>query len=665
VIISHSLWRSRFGADPGIVGRSIRLNTREMTIVGVAKEGFAGTNVGWDIQLWVPSMMVDALFPRYEQLENRGNHNIIFMIGRLKPGVTVEQADDSLDALMAQLENEYPDTNVGKRVGLWSEREAGLHPMLRGAFVGFLGLMFLVVGLILLLACINVAGLLLARAAARRKEIGIRLSLGASRGRIVRQLLTENALLALIAGFAGILFSLWLTELVGAFEPPNELPVGWQYQMDWRVVIFGAVMSAMAGLLFGLVPAFHSTRQHMVTTLREASGTGGARSGRARQVLVVGQIALSTALLVGAGLVVRSLLNAGSIELGFEPRNLLVASVDLDMGGYEEDEGRQFQETLRQRLGSLPGVRDVGLGLSLPLNFSVSQNWIRPEGHEVPEGQQPPAVETSAVDEGYFAAMGIPVLRGRAIEPSDAVDAPPVIVVNQAFANRFWPGQDPIGKTATTGGRECHVVGVVATVKHLSLGEAPLPNFYRALRQDYSGSIFVFVRTTGDPAAMLETVRREIHAMDPALPVADLQTMHDALGIAMLPVRLAAIVVTGFATVALVLAAIGLYGIIAFWVSQSNHDIGVRMALGARAIDVTRQLLRHGMLLTAAGLALGLLAGFALSNVMSAVLYEVSTLDTVAYLAAAAVLAGVALLATYLPSRRATRVDPVIALRQE
>jgi predicted permease len=664
-VIGYSLWVSRFGGDPDILGKKIVLNTHEVTVVGVANEGFAGTNVGWNLQLWVPVMMADTLFARYPLLENRGSHNIIFMIGRLKPGVTVEQAETSLDALMAQLEEEYPDTNVGKSVGLWSEREAGLHPMLRGAFLSFFGLMFLVVGFILLLACINVAGLLLARAAARRREIGIRLSLGATRRRIVRQLLTESILLSFLAGAAGLLFSLWLTEMVGAFEPPNELPMRWQYEVDSRVMIFGLVTTAIAGVLFGLVPALHSTRQDLVTTLKEASGARGGRSGRARRLLVIGQIALSMALLVGAGLVVRSLLNAGDIDLGFEPDNALLASVDLDMKGYEEAEGRQFQDELRERLGALPGVRAVGLGLTIPLNFSMSQNWIIPEDYELPEGRQAPAIETSAVSEDYFAAMGIPVLKGRTFQASDNEDAPPVIVVNEAFANRFWSGEDPIGKTAISGDREYEVVGLVATVKHMTLGEPPLPNFYRALRQDYSGSVYIHVRTDDDPAAMLATVRNEIRAMDPALPVADLQIMRDALGIAMLPVRLATMVVAGFATVALALAAIGLYGVIAFWVSRSKHEIGVRMALGARAVDVMTELMRRGLVLTAIGLGLGLVGGLALSTLMSAVLYDVSTLDTIAYFGAAILLTAVALLAIYLPSRKATKVDPVIALRQE
>lgn len=663
VVLSHRLWQTRFGSDPDVLGREIIINTHPFTVIGVTQEGFNGTNVGFAPDFWVPFMMTETITPSFNELEARGSHSIQFVTGRLKPGVTIEQAHESLNAFMAQLIEEYPESNTGKTIDVYPESEAGLHPMVRGAFVAFIGVMFLVVGLILLLACANVAGLLLARSAARSREIGIRLSLGASRLRLVRQLLTESTLLALLAGGVGLLLSYWLIRLVATFEPPTDFPMDWRIGLDAQVLLFTFGATVITGVVFGLMPALQSSRQDLVESLKEGSYASSGRASFLRRALVVCQVALSLTLLIGAALAIRSLQSVGDIDLGFEPEGLAVASIDLDLQRYDEARGREFLRALRERLQASPGVSAVGFGQYIPLNLMSSSSGVIPEGYEVPEGSDRPIVERNVVDVGYFEAMEIPILRGRAFAETDDQDAPPGMIVNETFIERFWPGQEPVGKQVRLGSTDYEVIGVAKDGKYFSVGEDPRPYFYRSLHRSYRGDIFIHVRTAGNPTAMLETIRREVEALDSTLPVSDLKTMEDSLGIAYLPARLAANVVTGFAALALVLAAIGLYAVIAYSVNQGVREIGIRMALGAKGGDVLGLVLRQGMVLTAVGLVLGLFAGWGLAQVMSAVLYGISPTDAVAIASASAILAGVAFLASFLPARRATRVDPMVALR--
>ncbi len=663
-VLSHALWQTRFGADPDVLGDDIILNGQPFSVIGVAPEGFRGTNVGFAPDLWVPFMMAEAISPGYNILDERGNHGIQFITGRLKPGVTVEQADESLNALMAELIGEYPE-NEGKSVLVFPEGEAALHPMVRGGFVGFIAVMFGVVGLILLLACANVAGLVLARSSARSREIGIRLSLGASRLRLVRQLLTESLVLAAAAGGVGLLLAFWLIRLVSAFEPPSDLPLDWTISMDARVLAFTFLATVITGAVFGLAPTLQTTRQDLASTVKEGAAQGGSKSSFARRALVVSQVGLSLVLLIGAALAIRSLRNVGEVDLGFEPDNLAIAGVDLDLQGYDGDAGRQFQRELRERLGTVPGVEAVGYGDVIPLNLMSNSSGVLPEGYEIPEGSTRPIVERNVVDAGYFEAMGIPVLQGRAFTEADNEDAPPVMIVNQTFAERYWPGEDPIGKQVEANSVDHTVVGIVKDGKYFSIGEDPKPYFYRSMHQRYSGYFFIHVRTAGETAGVLEAVRREVGAMDATLPVSDLQTMTAALGIAYLPARLGASVVAGFAVLALVLAAVGLYAVVAYSVSQATHEIGIRMALGARAADVLRLVVRQGMGLTVVGLGVGLVGGLALTRLMGALLYGVAPTDVTSYIVASLVLALAAALACFVPAWRATRVDPLVALRSE
>jgi predicted permease len=664
VVLGHGFWQQRFGGDPGIIGQTLLLNRIGFTVVGIAPEGFEGMDTGIGQDLWIPIMMTSRMGEARRTLTSRGNHWINSTIGRLKPGVTIPQARASVNALMAHLAEQYPDSNKGKSVMLDSESETSLHPMVRGGFVMFLQLMFGVMGFILLLACANIAGLLLARSAARRKEIGLRMALGANRARLLRQLLAESLLLSLLGGAAGLLLNIWLTGLIQTFRPPSELPLRVDVSLNWPVMAFACGVTLVTGVLFGLTPALASTRSDLVSVLKEGSPVQLTGASRLRRALVVAQVALSLALLIGAGLVVHSLRNARLLDPGFNPDNQVIASLELGMQQYDEAKGRQFMRSLRDRLASRPGVQAVGYSDQIPLNLSSSQTGVQPEGYMPPPGANSPSIDYCTVDYGFFEAMGVTILRGRGFRETDTAEGPAVMVINETFAQRFWPGQDPIGKHVRRSNRDYLVIGVARNGKYFSLGEEPKSFLYLPMEQIYRASFYLHVRTAVDPDGFLETVRKEVGGLDDKLPVTDLRTMNAAMGFALLPARLAAAVVSAFAFLALFLAAVGLYGVIAYSVSQSVRDIGIRMALGARAADVLRMVIRGGMTLTAIGLALGLGMGIALAQLMRGLLYGVSSADPLSFAAAVAVLAATALLAVYVPARRATKVDPMIALRQ-
>jgi predicted permease len=664
VVLGHGFWQRRFGGNEGIVGQTVLLNRITFTVVGIAPAGFSGMDTGLVQDMWIPITMAPRMGEQRTSMESRGNHWIQSTIGRLKPGVTIVQARTSVNALMSHLVEQYPDTNKGKSVILDSEAETSLHPMVRGGFVMFLQLMFGVVGFILLLACANVAGLLLARSSARRKEIGIRMAIGANRWQLVRQLLAESLLLALFAGAVGLLLNVWLGRLIQSFRPPGDLPLQTSVSMNWPVLVFTFVVTVLTGVLFGLTPALASTRTDLVTVLKEGSPVQLSGASRLRRSLVVAQIALSLALLIGAGLAVRSLQNAHDLNPGFVPEHQLAASLELGMQQYDEVKGRQFVRSLRERLRNLSGVEAVGFSNSIPLHLSASQTGVLPEGYTPPPNANDPSIDYSIVDYGYFAAMGVPILRGRGFLETDNAASSPVMIINEMFAQRFWQGQNPIGKHVRRGDKDYLVIGVTGNGKYFSLGEEPKSFLYLPMEQIYRSSIYVHVRTAADPAGFLETVRREIGLIDDKLPVSDLQTMNDALGFAFLPARMAAGVVSAFASLALFLAAIGLYGVIAFSVSQGARDIGIRMALGAQSGDVLRLVIRGGMTLTAIGLAIGLAIGIMLMQLMKGILYGLSPMDPLSYTSAIAALAAVALLAMYLPARRAAKVDPIVALRE-
>jgi putative ABC transport system permease protein len=673
-VLSHGLWRRRFGGDPAVVGRAITLNGHPFTVVGVAPPGFTGANAGVETAVWVPMAMQAVAVPGREAFEAREIHWIPFAIGRLKPGVTLAAAQASLNALMATLAEEHPDTDRGATIALYPEAHASLHPYVRGKVAGFLGLLAGAVGLILLLACANVAGLLVARGVARQREMAVRLALGAGRGRLLRQLLAESLVLALGAGAVGLALSLGLARALGGLDLPRHLPLGVHVGLDGRLFAFALAAAVATTCLFGLAPALAATRPRLAAALKEGGGGGRAwrrPGGWLRPGLVVGQVALSLVFLLAAGLALESLANARRIDLGFEPRGQLLAGLDLGLQGYDRARGEEFFRRLRERVETLPGVEAAGYARLVPLSLRTFQTPVEPEGWVATADAAPPSVDYNFIGPGYFTAMGVPRLAGRGFADEDRDLAPPPAVVNETFARRFW-GAGPaagaaaaLGKSVKVFGVEHRVAGVVGDGKYFTLGEDPRPYVYLPLPRYYRGDLTLHVRTAGDPAALAAAVRREVAALDPAVAVYDLAPMSVHLRLALLPARLAATVVTAFAAVALLLAAVGLYGVIAFWVGQRRREMAVRLALGAAPREVLALVVRQGMALAGVGLALGLAAGAAVLHLAARLLYGVSAADPGAYVAALAVLAAAALTASLLPARRAVGVDPAAALRAE
>jgi len=664
-VLSYASWQKRFGADPGIVGQTILLNNQRYTIIGVAPPRFHGTEVIFAPELWAPMMMLGQVKPGSKELEQR-NISSSYGLGRLKPGVTMAQAEQSLTNLMAQLGREYPDSNEGK--GIMLTPPGLVFPTVRTPFIGFAGVLMLTVALVLLIACTNLAGLLLARATRRRKEIAIRLSLGASRAQLVRQLLTESLLLALAGGVVGVLLAVWLIDLVIAFKPPLSLPLLLDLQLDWRVLGFTVVLAALTGALFGLLPALQATKPELVPALKDASALGGYRRSRLRSTLVVAQVALSLVLLIAAGLVVRSLQHVQVMSPGFNPENVVSLTMVLSLQGYDEAKAKQFQQQIIERVSNLPGIKAAAITSRLPLSLANSDSYIFIEGAPPARGAQAPYALYSSVTPGYFQTMEIPLIAGRVFTERDREGTTKIVIINETFARRFWPGQDAIGKRfrySRADGPLVEVAGAVKDGKYFSLGEEPKPFFYFPLLQDYEEPTTLIARTTNNPNAALATIRGEVFKLDPTMPFTEVKTMTEHLSLSLFPLRIGASVVGSFGLLALLLAAIGIYGVMAFAVSQRTREIGIRMALGAQGRDVLRLILKQGVLLLLVGLGLGLAGALLLTRLMTSVLYGVSATDVVTFASVTALLGLVALVACWLPARRATQVDPMIALRCE
>ncbi|HEY7182713.1 MAG TPA: ABC transporter permease, partial [Blastocatellia bacterium] len=663
-VVSHKLWRSRFGGDPAIVGRSVKINGHPFTIVGVAPEKYVGLLRGFAVDWWIPAMMMGQAVPGSNDLTNRWSHTFLVM-GRLKPGVTLQQAQADFNSIAAQLYKEWPRhwENIRRQsrsVSVAPETEARLLPDMRTPIVIFMALLMTVAGLVLLIACANIANLLLARATARRREIAIRLALGAGRWRLIRQLLTESVLLALIGGAVGLLLAAWGAELLMAIKPPLPFPVELDLQGDWRVFGFMFGLSLLTGIVFGLTPALAASRPDVIASLKDETGaaTAGGRTWRLRGALVVTQVALSLLLLICAGLFLRSLRNASSIDPGFDADNLLALSMDLRLQGYDETRGRNFTDQLLERVRALPGVVSASLTDQLPLVLEgPNRRGMTVEGYTAQPGERR-EIDSSFVAPGYFETLRIPLLQGRAFQQQDNANAPGVALINEAFARRYWPGQSPLGKRIQMGvslsgvNDEPYitVIGVVKDGKYASLGEEATPFIYLNLAQNVGLSPTLVARTQGDPLASLAAVRGEVAALDKNLPLYDVKTMRQHLGLALLPARLAGSVLGVFGLVAMALAAAGIYGVMAYSVSQRTREIGIRMALGANARDVLRLVARQGMTLVAIGMVIGLAAALALTQLLNSLLFGVSATDPLTFAVIALLLMFVALLACWIPA---------------
>ncbi|MDQ3687915.1 MAG: ABC transporter permease [Acidobacteriota bacterium] len=693
VVIGHGLWQRLFGGDANAVGGRLLLNGQQFTILGVAPAGFDGAEAGQPNDIYVPMMMQAVVRPPRSgysgemnpDLLGRRNAGWLDMVGRLKPGVSFEGAQAEMRVLAKQLEDAYPDTNSEETATLFPVTKGD--PDQRGTLLSVAGLMSAVVGLVLLIACANVANLLLARASARRKEISIRLALGAGRWRLIRQLLTESVFLSLVGGAVGLLLAVWLVDVLQSYSPPgNIFPVAFDFSLDAKVLGFTLLLSLLTGVVFGIAPALQASNPDLVHALKDetvtlpSGGSWGARGFNLRNLLVVAQVALSLVLLISAGLFLRSLGQAQRIDPGFSPHSVLVMPLNINLLRYTKAQGQEFYRQVIERVEAIPGVASATLSRTPPLSGASRQSTVLIEGRDGPDraggsessGGNPDTGENltlaSPVALKYFETMNIPVLRGRDFTAQDREGTPGVVVINETFARRYFPDQDPLGKRLSVSGARgpwLEVVGLARDGKYVTLGETPAPMIYQSILQRHETGMTLLIRTNGDPANFAASVRREVQAVEKNLPTTNIRPMTDLLNNSLFAARMGAVLLGAFGLLALLLAAIGLYGVMSYSVARRTREIGIRMALGARGGDVLRLVLREGMALVGFGVLLGLGVALAATRLLVSFLYGVSTTDPLTFAGIAVFLTLIALAASFIPARRATKVDPMVALRYE
>lgn len=663
-VISYQLWRGRFKGDPQIIGKTQRLNGVVHTIVGVAPEGFYGTFVGWAMQFWVPASMEEIFEAGGYKLEDRGAR-WIESYGRLKPGVTRQQAQEEISAVAKRLEAAYPATNRGRSMQLWPLWQTPFNNA--RTLLPTLEIMVAVVFFVLLIACANVGNLLLVRSFARRHEMTVRLAIGASRGRLLKQLLTEGVILSAFGAVGGLIVAYWCRHaLVLLFPARGGVSMHLPGEIDWRVLAVSAGVCLLATLVVGLVPALQSGRIDLAGALKsDSAGVVGSR-GRAwvRSGLVVVQVSLSFVLLVGAGLLLQSLQKIRNSSPGFSTHGVLSTAVDLVSAGYDARRAQNFQDELLERVKALPGVESAVFARMSPLSYgSYSSSPIALDGYQLPPEEQP-TVEYNEVGPDYFVTMGIPLVSGREFTRADDEKAALVAVVNETMAKRYWRGKDPIGERVQVKGRWMRVVGVAKDSKYQSVRETPKPFFYVPWRQNFSVGGGLYVRTPLSPETMASAVAREVHALDGNLAPYEMITMQEQVDRSTSPQKVAVTLVGVLGGLALLLAGIGLYGVMSYAVSQSARELGLRMALGADVSNVWRLVISRGMTLVAGGVLLGAVVALQLTRLMGNMLYRVSPRDPLAFGAAFAVMTIAALAACFFPALRATRTDPARALRE-
>ncbi|HXG68899.1 MAG TPA: ABC transporter permease [Blastocatellia bacterium] len=688
VVIGHGLWQRRFGGAPDVIGQQLTLNGHSFTIVGVAPAGFNGVEVFEAYDLYVPMMMQALVRPPRGGFSGEMNPDLLArrgagwlsIVGRLKPGVTIEQAQAAMTTIAGQLEQAYPDTNRGRIATLFPVNK--VDPRAYTQLLSVAALLMAVVAMVLLIACANVANLLLARASARRKEIAMRLALGASRLRIVRQLLTESILLSALGGLVGLLLAVWTIDVLKTTPPPEGIfSFTLDYRLDGRVLGFTLVLSLLTGIIFGLAPALQATRPDLVPALKDdSSGTGQYnRRFSLRNLLVVAQVALSLVLLIGAGLFLRSLRQAQGIDPGFDAEKVLTASLNINLLRYTKAQGKEFYRRVIEQVEALPGVEAASLARVVPMSGGGRTNSLLIEGQTGPDNvsrsegtgspdENPHTVSTNVIGLNYFKTMGIPLLRGRDFTAQDGEEAPGVVIVNEAFVQRHFAGEDPLGKRLSFRGSRgpwMEIVGVVRDSKYRTLGETPTPFAYQPVAQQHETGMTLHVRAASDPLSIAAAVRREVQALEKNLPLTDLQPLTALISSSLYPARMGAALLGVFGLLALTLAAAGLYGVLSYAVSRRTREIGIRMALGAQTGNVLRLVLKDGMTLVIVGIALGWTAAAFVTQLIASFLYGISPMDAATFAVIPMMLALVALLASYLPARRATKVDPMVALRYE
>ena len=655
IVLSDELWRNRFGADPAIVGKQVTISGRQRTVIGVMPPGFHFLDN--QVKAWLPF----ALDPAVNYREASGRY--LRVVARLKPGVSLQQAQAEMTGIARQLEQMHVKYNTG-----WGVNVVPMHEQFVGEIRPIPIVLLAAVAFVLLIACSNGGNLLLSRAASRQRELALRAALGASRMRLVRQMLTESLLLAVMGGVVGVFLAYWGIRLLIAFGPDN-IPRLSEITIDPRVLAFTFGISLLTGVLFGLVPALQASRPDLNDALKEGSrGSTGGRSRTLRNVFVVAEVSLALVLLIGAGLMIRSFMRLQSVQTGFQPENVLTMRVQLPRAKYAEPHQKvEFFKQAEQRIAALPGVQSVGAISYLPLTGPAARDGFKIVGQPDPAPGQEPPCEVRVITPTYFQAMGIPLLKGRLLDQRDGKE-PKVLLINETLAKRYFPNEDPIGKriaVSWSDGEIDEIVGVVGDIREGALNKDPEPAVYWPHPREPYGGMALVVRASGDAARLGTAVQKEIRALDPEQPVADVRTMEQVIARSIARPRFNMLLLAIFAGVALLLASVGLYGVMNYSATQRIHEVGIRMALGATRTDIMRLIVGNGMLLTLIGIAIGVAASIGLTRVMQSFLFGIGATDAVTFIGVSALLIVVALLANYIPAHKATRVNPTIALRYE
>jgi predicted permease len=671
VVLGYNSWQQRYGGDSSIVGQSIRLGGLSYTVVGVGSEDLQGfTAPGFSMDMWIPYMMAPSLpgFGERDLLNARGNRSILIK-ARLRPGIEIEQARAACATLSVRFQEAYPEAWEDREFNLLPTEEVAIHPLVDKALYSVAGLLMTVVGLVLLIACTNLAGLLVARASERKKEIAIRLALGARRSQLVRQFLTETMLLGLIGGGAGLLIAYWLLRALVGFQPPVPVPINLDVGLDQTVLLFTLAIAILAGLLFGLLPALQATKPDVAPTLKDDVGAGICKQRRLslKNGLIVTQVAISMILLLGAGLFIRSLQGVQDIDLGFSLREGGIVWAMMEVSGIEREEWEGIAATLEERAAAIPGVELVATAEILPLGIGFQTRSFDIPGVDPPPGDDHHNIGFNTVSPDYFDVMEIPIVAGRGINYEDQGGSSPVVVISETAARRYWPGESPIGSEVITprNERAYRIVGVVKDTKVWTIGEEYRPYVYFARAQNPASSLMIVARGGIPEAQIVGELRRTVREVDSRLVIMDSKSMTEHLSVMLFPPRMAALLLGVFGLLALILASTGLYGVVAFSVSRRVREVGIRMSLGADSGSVIRMVLRGAMALVLIGGIIGLVLTAGLAQLIAHFLYGVSGMDPITFLGVPAVMAAVAFLAAFLPARRASRVDPVKALRAE
>ncbi|MFY9224786.1 MAG: ABC transporter permease [Blastocatellia bacterium] len=669
IVLSHNVWKTQFGAKPEVIGSQITLNATSYTIIGVTPANFRGTFAIGSVDFFVPMMMHDQVFSgMFKQWFDSRRALLFNLVGRLKPNVTIEQAQAEIKTIASQLAKEHPKDNDGRTITLIPLTESTINPNQRDLFIRGGALLMAVVGLVLLIACANIANLLLIRANIRRREVAIRIALGASAWRLFQQFMIESILLSTVGGIIGLGLAVWGRDLLWSYRPIFIQADGLDLSLDLRVLVFTFIISLVTGVIFGIIPTLQATRSNLVIELKEKTApiNSGNKLLTLRNILVIAQIAFSLIALISASLFLRSLINAQSIDPGFETKKVFTISFELNRQNYSEVQGKEFFRNVQSRVQSLPGVKSVTVATNPPLGGGFLRSVF-------PEGGDPQALgkgiltTTNNIGTKFFETLNIPILQGRDFNDTDRENALGVAIINEAMVKRFWPGQDAIGKRFRFFGDDSftEVIGIVKDTKQVSLGEEPNPCAYIPIFQRYTNLVTLYVQSKEDPKTILGTVRSEVQSLDSNLPLTNINTVSEIIGQSLWAARMSAILLVFFGLVALVLAAVGIYGILAYSVNQRTQEIGVRMALGAKPFDILKLVLSQAMLLVMIGIVLGTIGGLFLARLFAGLLFGVSAFDPITFIIAPLILALTALLASYIPAYRATKVDPLVALRYE